>query len=201
MLYPEIERFLETLPSSVRSKERAEKWDMLAENLDQNRLHGAINFICTHNARRSILSQSLATVLIHKYGLSNIKAWSGGAEETFVHPNSIAALQRIGFRLIKEITGNNPHYFMAYSEDAPLLELFSKKFDDPTTPAPYHAILVCSKGDVACPFIPNVGSRTLIPFEDPGAFDDTPQAEKAYDETAKIIGQELSSFFSALAKP
>lgn len=198
MLYPEIETFLSSLGAAQLQEERKAKWEALSEKLQSAHNEGAIDFICAHNARRSVLSQSLATVLAYKNGLSSIQAWSGGAEETFVHPNTIAALRRIGFRLMKETPGENPHYFMAYAEDAPLLELFSKKFDDPSSPAPYHAILVCSKGDAACPFIPNVASRTLIPFEDPGTYDNTPQAEQAYDDAAKIIGQELSYLFTLL---
>jgi len=202
MLYPEIEAYLANVPTLSLTEERLEKWQTLATKLHDSTNEGAINFICAHNARRSVLSQSLATVMAFQSNLPNLIAWSGGAEETFVHPNSIAALQRIGFRLESQTKGENPHYLMRYSAEAPALDLFSKKFDDPSSPAPYHAILVCSKGDAACPFIPNVSSRSLIPFEDPGAYDNTPNAEAAYDEAAQVIGQELKHFFTELlAKP
>lgn len=200
MLYPEIEQFLAELPIAPPSIDRKEKWDALANKLIHWNKKGAINFICTHNARRSVLSQSLATVFAYKNQLSLIEAWSGGAEETFVHPNTISTLQGIGFQLVEQTGGANPIYTLSYSDDALPLKLFSKKFDDPSSPAPYHAVLVCSKGDAACPFIPNVASRTLIPFEDPGAYDNTDIALSAYNEASKIIGAELRYFFDALCQ-
>lgn len=200
MLYPEIIEFLNGITANSIDSERREKWNALAQRLRKKDNQGAINFICTHNARRSVISQSLASALAHHHGLTGIKAWSGGAEETFVHPNSIKLLLRIGYRLKEQTTGENPRYTLSYAEGAPDLLLFSKKFDDPSSPAPYHAILVCSKGDAACPFIPNVASRTLIPFEDPGAFDNTPKADEAYYEAATLIGDELKQFFQLLIK-
>ena len=200
MLYPEITEFLNGINTNSMESNRQEKWNDLAQHLRKTDNKGAINFICTHNARRSVISQSIASALAYHYGLNGIVAWSGGAEETFVHPNSIKLLLRIGFRLKEQTTGENPRYTLSFAVDAPDLLLFSKKFDDPSSPAPYHAILVCSKGDAACPFIPNVASRTLIPFEDPGAYDNTPQADEAYYEAATRIGGELKQFFQLLVK-
>lgn len=198
MLYPEINHYLDSLIPSVEGEERIEKWKALGRSLKKSELKGAVNFICTHNARRSVLSQSLATVIAYRSGLKNLVFWSGGAEETYVHPNSIATLQRIGFRLLSTREGNNPVYELAFADDAAPLRIFSKKFDDESSPAPYHAVLVCSKGDAACPFIPGVASRTLIPFVDPGAFDGTPEVEKAYNTSAAQIGGELRYFFEKI---
>lgn len=198
MLFPEIDHYLNSLVPSVEGAERMEKWQALGRSLKKSDLKGAVNFICTHNARRSVLSQSLATALAHRSGLKDLVFWSGGAEATYVHPNSIATLQRIGFRLLSKSEGNNPVYELAYADDAAPLRLFSKTFDDRSSPAPYHAVLVCSKGDAACPFIPGVASRTLIPFEDPGAFDGTPEEEKAYDASASQIGSEMRYFFEKI---
>ncbi len=198
MLFPEIDRYLNSLVPSVEGAERMEKWQALGRSLKKSDLKGAVNFICTHNARRSVLSQSLATALAYRSGLKDLVFLSGGAEGTYVHPNSIATLQRIGLRLLSKSEGNNPLYELAYADDAAPLRIFSKTFDDPSSPAPYHAVMVCSKGDAACPFIPGVASRTLIPFEDPGAFDGTPVEEKAYDASAAQIGREMRYFFEQI---
>lgn len=198
MLYPKISRYLESLHPSNPDEERLNKWSALGRALQKSSFQASVNFICTHNARRSVLSQSLATAIAYRHGYSGLVFWSGGAEETFVHPSTIATLQRIGFRLISKQDGKNPIYELAYSDEAAPLRIFSKKFDDPTSPAPYHAVLVCSKGDAACPFIPGVASRTLIPFDDPGAFDGTPEEEQAYNAAAAQIAGELTYFFTRL---
>lgn len=198
MLYAEINQYLDSLLPEIHGEERLEKWLALGRSLKKSQLKGAVNFICTHNARRSVLSQSLATVIAYRAGLKDLVFWSGGAEVTYVHPSTITTLQRIGFRLLSKSDGINPVYEMAYADDAAPLRLFSKTFDDESSPAPYHAVLVCSKGDAACPFIPGVASRTLIPFEDPGAFDGTPEEEKAYAASAAEIGGELRYFFETI---
>lgn len=198
MLYPEITRYFESIHPAIQDEDRMNKWSTLGQALQKVSYLASVNFICAHNARRSVLSQSLASAIAHQKGFSDLKFLSGGAEETFVHPSSIAALQRIGFRLLSKGEGANPVYELAFSDDAAPLRIFSKTFDDPTSPAPYHAVLVCSKGDAACPFIPGVASRTLIPFDDPGAFDGTPEEEDAYDQAATQIAAELSYFFTQL---
>ena len=198
MLFSEINQYLDSLLPSIDGEERQAKWQALGNSLKKSELKGAVNFICTHNARRSVLSQSLATVLAYRSGLKDLVFWSGGAEETNAHPNSIATLQRIGFRLLSQGEGANPVYELAYADDAAPLRIFSKKFDDESSPAPYHAVLVCSKGDAACPFIPGVASRTLIPFEDPGTFDGTPEEEQAYNTCAAQIGGEMRFFFEKI---
>lgn len=194
MLFPKIQAFIERLPNPELSEERAQKWEALASRIRQNNKQGALDFICTHNARRSALSQSLGAAIAHHLQLDQLKFWSGGAEVTYIHPNTITALQEIGFHLINKEGEKNPVYQLSYSEEAPPLVLFSKKFDDESTPAPYHAILVCSKGDKACPFIPQVASRTLIPFEDPGHSDGTAKAAESYRKAAIEIGSELNYF-------
>ncbi|MDX5320843.1 MAG: hypothetical protein LPK45_07035 [Bacteroidota bacterium] len=198
MVYPEISRFLESLSLSEPHEERDAKWQNLAAKISADDFSGAVDFICTHNARRSAISQSLFAALAHEHSFDKLISWSGGAEVTFIHPNTIAALQRIGFRLSEKQGEENPVYFLRFSDEQDALRLFSKKFDDETTPGPYHAVLVCSKGDAACPFIPMVKTRNLIPFEDPGYADGTPEADQAYDQAVKEIGSDLKKFFSYL---
>lgn len=198
MLFPEISHYLDSIPPQVEGEERVEKWKTLGHSLKKSTCQGAVNFICTHNARRSVLSQCLAAAIAYKNRYPDLVFWSGGAEETFVHPSTISTLQRIGFRLISKGKGTNPVYELSFADDATLLRIFSKKFDDASSPAPYNAVLVCSKGDAACPFIPSVASRVLIPFEDPGAFDGSADEEKAYNASAAIIAGELRYLFEKI---
>ena len=46
----------------------------------------ALNFICTHNSRRSHLSQVWAQALAHHVGINTINCYSGGTEATALFP-------------------------------------------------------------------------------------------------------------------
>ncbi|TNE80711.1 MAG: protein-tyrosine-phosphatase [Bacteroidetes bacterium] len=197
MLLTELQAFLGTSSGEGLSAERQELWQKAAQAVVEKEAK-AMNFICTHNARRSVISQSLAAALAHQYGFSEMQFYSGGAESTFIHPNSLALLQKIGFEVKEVKAGNNPVNTAGFASDAQPLQLFSKTFDDASSSEPYVAILVCSKGDAACPFIPDAKARILIPFEDPGAYDGTEQAAEAYLATAKLILNELHYFFQLL---
>lgn len=200
MIYPEIHSFLDSVPLQSPNEERLALWTGLAKSLSKNNFEGDLNFICTHNARRSILSQSLGELFAAHHGFKHLNFWSGGAETTFVHPNTIKALKRIGFRISAPTESENPLYLARFSDEFPEIRLFSKAFDDPENSASFHAILVCAKGDAACPFIPSALSRNLIPFEDPGNFDHTPEADAAYDQAALLIATELNYFFAKLCQ-
>lgn len=197
MLYPEIAHFIDQVNTTPEGPRKA-LWDTLTSQLNKKPEVRAFNFICTHNARRSVLSQCMATALFHQYNIEDYRFFSGGAETTFVHPNTIEALRTIGFRISKISDGENPVYEASFSENAAPLKLFSKTFDDPSSSQQYFAILVCSKGDAACPFIPDAAARVLIPFDDPGNFDGTPKAEEKYLEAASLIAGELHYFVQQL---
>lgn len=199
MLNTELNSFLGKATGEGLSAERQELWQKAAHAVQEKKAK-AMNFICTHNARRSVISQSLAAALAYHYGIDDMVFYSGGAESTYIHPNSIALLQRIGFKLKEVEAGANPVHTARFASDAETLRLFSKTFDDVSSHEPYVAILVCSKGDAACPFIPDAKARILIPFDDPGAYDGTADAAEAYFATAKLILNELHYFFQLLAK-
>ena len=55
-----------------------------------------LNFICTHNSRRSQLSQVWAKVIGDFYG-HNINTFSGGIEITSCNERTIDSLVRMGF--------------------------------------------------------------------------------------------------------
>jgi arsenate reductase len=55
------------------------------ENTDTIRL----NFICTHNSRRSHLSQIWAQAMAFHFGIKNIFCYSGGTEATAMFPKVV----------------------------------------------------------------------------------------------------------------
>lgn len=190
---------LRPLASAHLPEEREMKWKKLAEavrrQIDESGL-ARINFICTHNARRSHMAQVWAQYIALEKKLP-VVVYSGGADVTRIHPNTLACLGRFGFETRMVEDGENPKYFLPLEGPAGLT-LFSKKFDDPSSEPPFIAVLVCSSGDQACPFIPNAAARILIPFEDPGYADGTSEESEAYDKAFLQIGSELNRFFSLL---
>ena len=56
-----------------------------------------LTFICTHNSRRSHLSQIWAALAADFYGIAGVETYSGGTEATAFAKAALAALRRVGF--------------------------------------------------------------------------------------------------------
>lgn len=158
-------------------------------------------FICTHNSRRSHMSQLWARVAADYYHIPQVHTYSGGTEATAFNSRAVAALERAGFAIeaADEADTDNPHYQVTYSSDAPAQEAFSKKYDDPVNPQEnFAAIMTCSLADKNCPFVPGATLRIAIPYEDPKEADGTPQEAARYDERSKQIATEMLYCFSQI---
>lgn len=157
-----------------------------------------LNFICTHNSRRSQLSQVWAQVAAHLHDLQ-MESYSGGVEVTAFNERAIASLNRLGFQITSK--GNdNPFYKIAFSSIAPPIQAFSKLYDHELNPQEgFAAIMTCSDADENCPFIPGASARIPLRYEDPKAFDDTPEESKMYDERSMQIASEMLHVFSKLS--
>lgn len=150
-----------------------------------------VNFICTHNSRRSHLSQIWAATGLTYYGVGEVQTFSGGTEATAFHPNAVAALVRAGFQ-VENPGGKNPHYEFTFAESGPVVECFSKTYDDPFNPSEdFAAIMTCSDADENCPYIPGATFRLALTYEDPKVADGTPEETQKYDATVRQIGREL----------
>ncbi|MEC7068351.1 MAG: protein-tyrosine-phosphatase, partial [Bacteroidota bacterium] len=97
--------------------------DYLALKIKQKKAIN-LNFICTHNSRRSQLSQVWAKVIADFYGI-NINSFSGGIQITACNKRTIASLTRMGFK-VNDASGENPHYELSYHSKKPIISLFSK---------------------------------------------------------------------------
>jgi len=86
-----------------------------------------LNFICTHNSRRSHISQLWAQTAAHYYGIPNVETYSGGTEATAFNPKAVKAMKDAGFDITIKKDGANPVYEGRYSQEVPGLTLFSKK--------------------------------------------------------------------------
>lgn len=150
-----------------------------------------LNFICTHNSRRSQIGQIWMATIAHHFQLNNIHTFSGGTETTAFNIRAVEALKRLGF-VINGDSQENPHYQVQFATDGPTLECFSKTYDDPSSPTKdFAAIMVCDHADANCPFIPGAAFRLSLPYEDPKVADDTPEEQAKYEERIRQIGREL----------
>ena len=98
----------------------------------KQKVEANLNFICTHNSRRSQIAQVWAKIMSDYYGF-NINCFSGGTITTECNKRTIASFGRMGF-MIKNPGGENPHYELTYHEKKKPIIVFSKAYDDAINP-------------------------------------------------------------------
>ncbi len=203
LFYPSLAKTIANLPFAAISTERLQLLDEMAVYLQEkisNRKEIRLNFICTHNSRRSQFSQIWAQTAAAYYGIEAY-CYSGGVEVTAFNPRAVAAIQRDGFKVVKK-EGENPLYFVFYSEEEDPIVTFSKVVEDAVNPTKeFAAVMTCDHADVNCPFIPGAEKRFPLRFEDPKAFDDSSQEEQMYTERSHQIGAELFFLFEKVSNP
>jgi arsenate reductase len=156
-----------------------------------------LNFICTHNSRRSHISQIWAQTAAYYYEINNVETFSGGTEATAFNPRAVTAMKQAGFDISTIKEGNNPVYKVTYSDNAPALTVFSKKYDDDFNPKKdFAAIMTCSHADENCPLVQGASARIALTYNDPKDFDGTPQETAKYSERVHEIGREILYAFS-----
>ena len=159
----------------------------------------SINFICTHNSRRSHLSQVWAQVAAAYYTIPNVHCYSGGTEETALFPKVAETLTHQGLSIFKIADTDNPVYAIKYSDNSLPIVGFSKKYDSPFNPvSAFVAIMTCSQADGGCPFITGAEKRIPITFEDPKISDNTQEQSKVYADRSLQIATEMFYVFSMI---
>ena len=157
-----------------------------------------LNFICTHNSRRSQLGQVWAFYGATYFNL-NIHAFSGGTEVTAFYRNTVKTLQAVGFNFnVSNFSHQNPTYSITFNGSNKAISGFSKRFDDPINKQPYIAITTCNNADKNCPFIPEAIERFHLPFVDPKFSDGTLAQQETYLKTNEQIASEIFYIFSAI---
>jgi len=173
--------------------------DYIQSKIDQ-RKDVNLNFICTHNSRRSQFSQIWAQTAADYFGIP-ANCYSGGVEVTAFNERAVESIKRSGFRVTAK-GESNPVYFVFNSDDNEPVSAFSKLFDDPINKADqFAAVMTCSHADENCPFIPGTERRIPVRYEDPKAFDDTPEESARYDERSMQIASEMFYVFSKVKMP
>jgi len=202
MLFKQIETTITSLHFDSISDERKEELKLLIDYI-QNRVaensNVNLNFICTHNSRRSHLSQVWAQAASHHYNVKNVYCYSGGTEATALFPMAEKTLRNAGFEINKLSEEKNPVYSIKYSDNEPSIIGFSKKYDNSFNPkSEFAALMTCSHADENCPFIPGAEKRIPVRYDDPKAFDNSPQQEEKYEERSNEIATEMLYVFSQI---
>lgn len=202
ILFPEIENVINTIDIKNISPERKIILQPLIDYIQakvSNQQEIRLNLICTHNSRRSHLSQVWAQTAAAYFNIKNVFSYSGGTEATALFPMAAKTLEKTGFKIKTISEGKNPVYAIKYSENEHPIIGFSKTYDDDFNPqSEFAAILTCSQADGGCPFIAGAEKRIPITFEDPKAFDNTPQQAEKYEERSLQIASEMLYVFSQI---
>lgn len=163
----------------------------IAQRIAENQ-PAALTFICTHNSRRSHLSQIWAQLAAQYFDIPNVATFSGGTEATAFNPRAVLAIEKAGFSVEKTGSENNPDYLVRYAEDAAPMRCFSKTYNDNFNPQNgYCAVMTCSDADEACPIVFGAAARIPLRYDDPKAFDGTPLEAEKYAERSLQIAREL----------
>jgi len=148
--------------------------------------------ICTHNSRRSQLTEIWLKVISIYYDLNKLFSYSGGTEGTAFNHRMVNALQLSGFTFDILETGDNPKYipistYLGYEQS-----MFSKEYKHQYNPAKdYIALMVCDHADQNCPVVYGSAIRFSLPYVDPKKYDDTEKESQAYLDTVHEIGREI----------
>lgn len=202
ILFPELAHTVEKARQLPISEDRKEVLRPLI-NFIQNYVRGGkacnLNFICTHNSRRSQFSQVWAQTAGDYFGIP-VKCYSGGMEVTAFNERVGKSLEKSGFKISSQ-GSENPPYSIQYSQDRPPILYFSKLFDDPMNQArEFAAVMTCDHAEENCPFIPGAVARIPLHYADPKEFDGTDLEEMKYDERSMQIASEMFYVFAEVVK-
>ena len=201
-MYKPLVDFIESLDTTTISEERQSVLrplvDYIQSRIDDSHLIN-LNLICTHNSRRSHLSQVWAQSMSHYFKIKNVQCYSGGTEATALFPKVIDTLTATGFEIMALSEGANPVYAIKYDANAPAIMGFSKTFDDGfNAQRDFAAVMTCSHADENCPFILGANQRIPLNYEDPKLFDGTPEQDAKYKERSQQIATEMKYVFAQI---
>lgn len=199
-MYSNLSKNIEIISHSIVSEERKEILQPLIDYIQQKVNHKTpirLNFICTHNSRRSHLSQIWAQTMANHFGINTVFCYSGGTETTAMFPKIAETLINQGFEILQLSESQNPIYAVKFSDNEPAIICFSKTFDNNFNPkSEFAAIMTCSSADEGCPFIAGAEKRFPIRYNDPKEFDGSDLMNEKYSERSIEIATEMHFVFS-----
>lgn len=159
-----------------------------------------LTFICTHNSRRSHLSQIWAQVAANYFGIDHVETYLGGTEASAFNPRAVSAMQRCGLAIsTADVDSPNPRYEVRTHDGSEVQLCFSKVYDAPPNPTvAFCAIMTCSQADDACPLVMGCELRMPIRYDDPKMADDTDRESSLYNERSQQICREMLYMMSCV---
>ena len=201
-MFENLSKTIEIVKEITVSSERQAVLQPLA-NYIQNKVNLPeeirLNFICTHNSRRSHLSQIWAQTMAFHFNIKNVFCYSGGTEATAMFPKVAETLTNQGFEIQKISDTENPVYAVKFDENQHPIICFSKTYFDEFNPKTnFSAIMTCNNADEGCPMVFGADSRFPIKYDDPKAFDGTELMNEKYAERSLQIASEMYYVFSQI---
>lgn len=200
-----LEKLSKTIVSVEEISVSNERKEVLQPLIDyiQNKVNSneeiRLNFICTHNSRRSHLSQIWAQTMAFHFEVKNVFCYSGGTEATAMFPKVAESLTNQGFEIQKLSEEQNPVYAVKFDENQAPIICFSKTyFDDFNPKSEFGAIMTCNNADEGCPMVFGAEARFPIKYDDPKAFDGTKIMNEKYTERSLQIASEMYFVFSQI---
>ncbi|WP_396188896.1 low molecular weight phosphatase family protein [Flavobacterium sp.] len=203
-MFENLQKTIKQIATVAISEERKEILDTLVDyiqsKVDLNE-EIRLNFICTHNSRRSHLSQIWAQTMAFHFGIKNIFCYSGGTEATAMFPKVVETLVNQGFQIQQLSEGQNPVYAVKFEDNQHPIICFSKAYFDAFNPkSNFGAIMTCNNADEGCPMVFGAEARFPIKYDDPKAFDGTDEMNEKYAERSLQIASEMHYVFSQIKK-
>ena len=199
-LFNTIENISEISVSEKRKEVLQPLVNYIQDKVDTNE-EIRLNFICTHNSRRSHLSQIWAQTMAFQFGIRNVFCYSGGTEATAMFTKVGETLVNQGFEIQQLSENENPVYAIKYSDNEPPIIAFSKTYFDAFNPkSKFSAIMTCNNADEGCPMVIGAEARFPIKYDDPKAFDGTEVMNEKYTERSLEIASEMCFVFAQINK-
>jgi arsenate reductase len=193
-LFFEVRTYLENCDLSSLSSDRLALLDPLIETCKRIRAERnplIFNCICTHNSRRSHLTQVWAQAAANYYGIP-LTAYSGGTEATALYPAILETLHAAGIQSQLLAASENPIYALRTGPNTPPIIGFSKVYEDVFNPqSNFIALMTCSSADTGCPIVLGAAARFPLRYEDPKVYDGTAEQSAKYAERSKQIATEM----------
>ena len=201
-MFENLSKTIQSIAEITVSEDRKVVLKPLADYI-QNKVNAneeiRLNFICTHNSRRSHLSQIWAQTMAFHFGIQNVYCYSGGTEATALFPKVAETLANQGFQIQQLSQEQNPVYAVKFDDNAHPIVGFSKTYFDAFNPkSNFAAIMTCSNADEGCPMVFGAEARFPIKYDDPKAFDGTEVMNEKYAERSLQIASELYFVFSQI---
>ena len=201
-MFQNLSQTIQSISAMSVSSERQEVLNPLLDYIQQKvnaKEEIRLNFICTHNSRRSHLSQIWAQTMAFHFKINQVFCYSGGTEATAMFPKVAETLLNQGFEIQQLSQTENPVYAVKFDTNQHPIICFSKAYDDDFNPkSNFGAIMTCNNADEGCPMVFGAEARFPIKYDDPKAFDGTELMDEKYSERSLQIASEMYYVFSKI---